>query len=402
MKNITVFADAQKSGELFYDKSKRIYGYNYTRETSPISLTMPYRKSTYIWKHHLHPVFDMNLPEGYLFELFKNYLAKKHGYIDDFLLFSYLSPNIEGRLTFKSEFEERLYEGFDIEEILENDSEDTFLKLLKTYFDKNAISGIQPKTLALIKDKESLSLKEYIVKTWGDEFPFLAENEYFCLKAVKRAGVKIPHIELSKNKKFLLVEKFTHDKTNSKHYGFEEILALQGKNRDQKYSGSYEQIAKTIYGVSTDKEYSMEQFYKTVIMGYLLKNGDAHLKNFAILYDDGFENINFAPAYDIVTTTAYIYRDKPALTMFGKKVWWGRSELVNFGVKECFLSKSKANKLYEECLEAVIKTKKELILYLNDNPHFEKIAKKMIDSWDLSIKGLTHKEVPIEIIRDWS
>jgi serine/threonine-protein kinase HipA len=316
------------------------------------------------------------------------------------LIFSYLAPNIEGRVTFESEFEEKFYDGVDIDEILNNDDEDTFLKLLKTFFDKNAISGVQPKTLALIKDKESLSLDEYIVKTWGDEFPYLAENEYFCLKAVERAGVRIPNIKLSKNKKFLLVEKFTYDKKNHKYLGFEEILSLHGKNRDQKYSGSYEQVAKTIYSVSTDKEYSMEQFYKTVIMNYLLKNGDAHLKNFAILYDD-LNNINFAPAYDIVTTTAYIYRDKPALTMFGKKVWWGKKELINFGIKSCFFSKSKANTLYEECLEAVLQTKKELETYIVENQSFKSIAKKMLDSWELSIKGATYKEVGVETIRDW-
>ena len=64
------------------------------------------------------------------------------------------------------------------------------------------------------------------------------------MRAVQKAGVFIPNIQLSKNKKFLLVEKFTYDKRQDIYLGFEEILVLMGKNRDKKYSGSYEQVAK--------------------------------------------------------------------------------------------------------------------------------------------------------------
>jgi len=48
--------------------------------------------------------------------------------MDDFLVLSYLSPNIESRLGFRSEFNKRLFDSVDIDEILNNDSEDTFYK----------------------------------------------------------------------------------------------------------------------------------------------------------------------------------------------------------------------------------------------------------------------------------
>lgn len=187
MKEIEVLIQNEKVGELFFDD---------TKESSPISLTMPYRKNTYISSYHLHPIFEMNLPEGYLFEIFKNFLSKEYGYLNDFLVLSYLAPNIESRLFFKSEFDKKIFDAVEIEEILNNDSEDTFLKLLKIFLNKNAISGVQPKTLALVIDKETLVLKEYIVKTWGEEYPCLAQNEYFSMMAVKKAGVHIPNIQL--------------------------------------------------------------------------------------------------------------------------------------------------------------------------------------------------------------
>ena len=401
MKEIEVLVDHQIAGELFYNPQSKEYGFNYLTKL-PVSLSMPYRKETYISSFSLHPIFEMNLPEGYLFEIFKNFLSKEYGYIDDFLVLSYLAPNIEGRLEFKSEFKGKYFESLNIDEILNNDSEDTFLKLLRTFLDKNAISGVQPKTLAIVKDKDTLALKEYIVKTWGDEYPYLAQNEYYSMRAVQRAGVKIPNIQLSKNKKFLLVEKFNYQKEQNSYMGFEEVLVLLGKNRDKKYSGSYEQVAKIIYGASTNKVSSMTQFYKTVIMNYLLKNGDAHLKNFGLLYDSEFKRINYAPAYDIVTTVAYIYRDKPALMMFGKRVWWGKNELVRFGVEHCFFTKSEALKMYQECQEALKNSIEELRGIIEKDEKFRAIGLKMLDIWSLSLDEKTYKELPLETIRNWN
>jgi len=402
MKSIDVLIDKQKIGKLFFIKEKNQYGFNYTKNFKPISLIMPYKDATYIWKSKLHPIFDMNMPEGYLFEIFKNYLMKEYGYLDDFLLFSSLCSNIQSRITYESWFDKTDYKTMDLEEILSNDTADTFTKILKTFLNKNAISGIQPKTLALVEDKLSLSTKEYIIKTWGEEYPNLAQNEYFCLKAVEKADVKIPNILLSHNKNFLLVERFNYDKTNDEFLGFEEILVLMGKNKEEKYSGSYEAIAKIIYTVTTNKQQSMQSFYKTIIMSYLLKNGDAHLKNFGVIYDKEFQTISFAPAYDIVNTCVYIYKDKPALTMFGKKLWFGKKDLLKFGVKECYLSQSEAIKCYEKCKSALEEIIVELGLYIEQNHEFKSIGSKMIDTWKLSLNETTHKELPDEIIRNWS
>ncbi|MBN2808073.1 MAG: type II toxin-antitoxin system HipA family toxin [Deltaproteobacteria bacterium] len=401
MSVIDVLLQHKKAGELFYDKSRMEYGFNYTRECDPISLTMPYQKSSYIWKHHLHPIFEMNLPEGYLFEVFKNHLQKEFGYIDEFLIFSFIAPNIESRLNFKSEFDKTAFAAVDLNEVLQNDTEDTFLRLVRVFLSRNAVSGIQPKTLALIKDKENLPLKEYIIKTWGEEYPRLAENEYFCMQAVSKAGVMIPVVRMSEHKKFLLVEKFDFNKKSGEFRGFEELLVLMGKNRNRKYSGSYEQVAKFVYAVSTDKIFSMEQLFKTIVMCYLLRNGDAHLKNFGVLYDSSFTDIRLAPAYDIVTTTAYIFNDKPALTMFGKKVWWGKADLIRFGTEHCYLSPRQAASMYALCLQAVSDTLAELKNYMKLAPDFVPVATRILDSWQSSLSGKSQKELSNEIIRNW-
>jgi len=401
MKNINVLIANQKVGELFFEKERDQYAFNYTKNTSPISLIMPYRKSSYLWDHKLHPIFDMNIPEGYLYEIFKNLLSKEYGYIDDFLIFSYLSSNIQGRLCYESPIKKHHFGAIDIKDVLENDNEDTFSKVLNHFLHKNSISGVQPKTIALLEDKTLLTSKEYIIKTWGSEYPELALNEYFCLKAVEKAGVKIANILLSKNNKFLLVERFNYKKSTDEFLGFEEILVLQGKNRDEKYNGSYESIAKILYAVTTNKIDCMRNFFKTIVMNYLLKNGDAHLKNFGVLYDKQIAEISYSPAYDITNTCVYLYKDKPALTLFGKKIWPGKKELIKFGMLHCYISSADCSKYYDQCIAALKESIHDLRKYLTSNKCFADIGLKMIATWELSLQQTPHKELPLEIIQDW-
>ena len=381
------------------DKRSYLIDYQNLEIQNSIALSLPNSKKFYTYEYRFPPYFETFLPEGYLYEIFKNILTKEYGYIDDYLIFSKLAPNIQSKVSFKSDFSKLDFDFLDIENIIENDSNDTFKKLLDTFLNKNAISGVQPKTVALLKNKETLHIKEYIIKTWGEEYPNLAENEYFCLKSCQKAGIEIPNITLSKNKKFLIVENFIFHEDQT--LGFEEILSLQDKNRDNKYDGSYEQVAKTIYQFSTQKKESLRTYYKVVVMNYLLKNGDAHLKNFGLLFDEGFRHIWFSPAYDVVNTTSYIYQDKPALMMHGKKVWFDKASLVTFGMKHCLLTQKEADIFYKECVAAVKESITEIESYIVDNPEFKTVGTRMIESFKISLNNQTIKELPLELTRTW-
>ncbi len=396
---INIFLDKHSIANLEQDKKNYLLSYNDSEIKNSISLSLPNSKKFYTWEHRFPPYFETFLPEGYLYEIFKNILIKKYGYVDEYLIFSLLSPNLQGRVSFQTDFSLLTFQAVDIDEILNNDTPDTFNKLLHTFLDKNAISGVQPKTIAIVKDKESFHTKEYIVKTWGEEFPYLAENEYFCLEALKKAGVTTANARLSKNKKFLLVENFIFKENEI--FGFEEILSLMDKNKDNKYQGSYEQVSKIILQFSTNKSKSLEQFYKTVVMSYLLKNGDAHLKNFGLLFSKDFSSIEFSPAYDIVTTTAYIFKDKPALTLNGKKIWHSKESLLNFGEKYCLLSKKEVLNSYNQCLNSLKESMNELQNYMILNPHFKQVGTRMYDSWSLSLSGESLKEISDVTIRNW-
>ncbi|UCN01320.1 HipA domain-containing protein [Sulfurimonas sp. SWIR-19] len=397
---INIFIKEKHIASFIQDKNSYLIDYKDFDIKNSITLSLPNTKRFYTYEHRFPPYFETFLPEGYLYEVFKNLLTKEYGYIDDYLIFSKLAPNIDARVSFKSDYKRLDFSFLDIDSVLENDSNDTFSKLLEMFLNKNAISGVQPKTVALLKNKETLHRKEYIIKTWGDEFPNLAENEYFCLQACKKAGIQIPNIQLSKNKKFLVVENFIF--RENEIFGFEEILSLMDKNKTQKYSGSYEQVAKIIYQFTTNKQEALQEYFKIVVMNYLLKNGDAHLKNFGLLFSDDFSMIRLSPAYDIVNTTAYIFKDKPALTLGGKKVWWGKESLVDFGVKNCLLRKKEALVIYKECVGAVEETITDITSYIKENPDFKTIGIRMCDSFKISLQDKTIKELPLELTRTWN
>ena len=396
---IEIYLKKKLIASFIQDKKSYLIDYKDFNIRNSICLSLPNSKRFYTYEYRFPPYLETFLPEGYLYEIFKNILTKEYGYIDDYLIFSKLSANIQARVSFKSDFQALNFNFLEIDNILQNDSNDTFKILLNTFLDKNAISGVQPKTVALLQDKETLHVKEYIIKTWGEEYPHLAENEYFCLQACKKAGLKIPNIKLSQNKKFLVVENFIFEEDSI--LGFEEILSLLDKNRDKKYDGSYEQVAKIIYQFTTNKKDSLREYYKTVVMNYLLKNGDAHLKNFGLLFSQDFSKIYLSPTYDVVNTTSYVFRDKPALMMSGKKVWFAKDELVDFGVKNCLLTKREAVVLYEQCVRALQETIVEIKEYTKKNSNFSIIAKRMIESFTVSLQNKTIKELPIELTRTW-
>ena len=388
-----IYANKSHAGNLIYNEDTREFIFNYTQD-NPISLTMPYSSKSYTSYYHLHPIFDMYMPEGYLFEMLKNLLTKEHGKLDDYTLFTHLSKNIEGYITYQEEDKEETV--LNLDDIINDEDTNLFSKLVKMFLDNSAIAGVQPKVLATLQDKVTFASKEYIVKSFGDEYPHLAENEYFCMKALGYAGIKTPKFWLSKNKQLFIVDKFTYKKEKDDFYGFEEFCVLFGYNKDKKYYGSYEQIAKAITKISTQKKEDLEQFFKMTVMNYLLKNGDAHLKNFGILYEAGMQKRFLAPAYDVVCTNIYLPKDKPALTLLGKKVWFCKDELLTFGQKYCLLTQKDAEISYEVCIDAIKFIRKEIVQYAKENDNFQSFANRFVKILDFSLNensSKTYKDI---------
>ena len=284
MNRLSVKVENENSCELIYEDDTYILNYDTENSRHFVSLTMPVRKKGYV-HHKLHPIFEMHLPEGYLLSVIKKHFSKLLK-TDDFGLLKVLSPSIKGRVTYKSEVP-LSKDTLTLDALLHPKSDRLFDELVSRFALTSSLSGVQPKVLARVENRATLKLDEYIVKSWGEEYPELALNEYYCMKVVQLSNIQVPEFFISDDEKLFIMKRF--DVTEDGRYlGFEDMCVLQAKQREDKYEGSYEQIAKTIkiFVSSRYKKSSLVDFYKMVVINNLLQNGDAHLKNFGLLYRD--------------------------------------------------------------------------------------------------------------------
>ena len=343
-------------GKLHQEQNRFIFSYN-SKESQFLSLTMLPRVEQYI-HDKLHPVFEMNLPEGYLLSIIKKHFSK-FTKTDDFGLLKLMSKSIKGRIAYGN-VEKKANSSLSLDEVLAPSSPKLFEELVSRFALNSALSGVQPKVLATIENKATLKYDDYIIKAWGEEYPQLALNEYYCMKIVQYAGIEVPDFYISKDHKLFIMKRFDI-KDDGLKIGFEDMCVLQAKQRDDKYEGSYEQIVKTIKTFTSPKykKSSLRDFFKLIVINNIVQNGDAHLKNFGLIYTN-FSDIRLSPAYDVVSTTAYIKNDIPALHLLGSKKWWNKKNIIKFGTESCDLKKSEAEQLYKICLEASAKVSLEI------------------------------------------
>lgn len=116
-------------------------------------------------------------------------------------------------------------------------------------------------------------------------------------------------------------------------------------------------------------------------MNHLLRNGDGHLKNYGILYENDYEDARLAPIYDVITTTVYIKNDIPALKLGDGKLWFKEKTYRNFAKLSCGLSKQEYEETVLVCINAVVETKKEIDLYESEKSEIKEFLRGLKDSW---------------------
>ena len=80
-----------------------------------------------------------------------------------------------------------------------------------------------------------------------------------------------------------------------------------GKN--YKYDSSYEACAKAIKKFVPAYMPTLEDFYKRILLNYLIGNGDAHLKNFSLYREAGREDWSLTPNYDLLYTRYHVSQE---------------------------------------------------------------------------------------------
>jgi serine/threonine-protein kinase HipA len=161
----------------------------------------------------------------------------------------------------------------------------------------------------------------YLLKPPTAWYPQLPEVEDVTMHLAQLAKIKTaPHslIRLQSGNLAFVTKRI--DRTKNGKLAMEDMCQLTERLTEDKYHGSYEQIAKTIQRHSVTPGLDVVNFFELVLFSFLTGNADMHLKNFSLLEQPGLGMV-LSPAYDLVNTALVHPADEEemALTLNGRK-----------------------------------------------------------------------------------
>ena len=378
------------AGEL-HREAGFVFNYTTGERNRELALGMPIRANSYA-SRVLPPILEMNRPEGFL----RNYLDQllKHVGVDEMRLLLVAGAHAIGRVSARQPGQEDgQVKGRSLKDLLSSGhSEDLFRDLLDAYAATSGVSGVQPKVLVPMAERMTVPQSELIVKSAGT-YEFLTQNEFLCMDAARRAKIDVPGFHLSADGGLFIMERFDRvarpsaagEAANLHSLGFEDMVVVMNKRPSGKYEGSYENIAKAIriYCPVTASE-SLRALFEYLVLSIMVRNGDAHLKNFGLLYDTPSQGdtVRLAPLYDVVTTAAYdflpgsgVTDNTMALKLGGDRRYPSRETLIRFGKEKCLVAD--AEKVIDRVAQAVEDSWKANRSMLGDS-----FAQKVRKAWD--------------------
>jgi len=375
-----------------------------------VSLAMPLRMQPWAWPRDLHPYFRQNLPEGFLLSVIQEDFGRLLDGTDLSVLAVVGSASI-GRvtLTLQGQTATKPLDEFDIGSVLHGDNTHEHFADLVRHHARAAISGAVPKFLApealAAADVETmaqaaatgvgkLSMRtgRYIVKGSDDKAPYLGFNEFYSMRLIERIGAfPVAKTTMSDDGRVLLVERFDVDQNGVPVRGVEDLCGLLGLPPNEKYSPSTEQVVKAARAYFTSERWTehARRLAWLLLATYVVRNADCHAKNIALMYTDA-DDVEFTPAYDMVTTQAYpLYaKNPPALTIDGRRTWAPGSTLSRFFATRLNIPAKEYSGMVEALCDAAVDTGKEVIAQANEHPEWRDVAKNMVHAWNDGMEAM--------------
>jgi serine/threonine-protein kinase HipA len=235
-----------------------------------------------------------------------------------------------------------------------------------------AVTGVQAKVSLSIYRKEEKNLTknltivglygDYILKPPSSFYQELPELESVTMHMAHICGLHVvPHSLIRLKDQTLCYITKRVDRTRKGKLRMEDMCQLSERLTEDKYKGSYEQIAKLIMKYSASPLLDVTNFFEFVLFCFLTGNSDMHLKNFSLLEKEGL-GMCLSPAYDLVPTSLIIPNDKDelALTLNAKKRKITYKDFLT-AYENCGLSK----KILDNTLELFFYAKHEVLSILN-------------------------------------
>jgi serine/threonine-protein kinase HipA len=174
---------------------------------------------------------------------------------------------------------------------------------------------------------------DWILKLPDPRYPNVPANEYATMRWAAASGINIPEIDLlalsavsglpqesipRHESQAFVVRRFDRPSSGQRVH-MEDFAQILNLYPTQKYSQfNYETVARLTLVLAGRA--ALKQLVTRLVFMLASGNGDAHHKNWSLLYLDGV-HAELSPAYDQVSTIQYMPNDTLALNLGGSKLW---------------------------------------------------------------------------------
>lgn len=160
---------------------------------------------------------------------------------------------------------------------------------------------------------------DWLVKFPDYRFADVPRNEYTTMRLARAVGIDVPEVRLLERAELdglpermwpnqerwaYAVKRFDRSADTRGSVHIEDFAQVRDVYPQEKYLGTFETVAALSYR-GRDLA-ALQEFARRLAFSVLVGNGDAHLKNWSLIYPDG-RVPTLSPAYDLVST--FMYRD---------------------------------------------------------------------------------------------
>lgn len=369
-----------------------------------VSLLMPVRTESYAYPD-LHPIFRMNLPEGFLLSILQEQLGPQVG-ASPLDLLSVVGRNAIGRVKVAVPGSDPTQPPvpFELADILRGDNaEEAFIDLVRRYA-VSGVSGVVPKFLSpnasgplAAHGKGTLATERHIIKGTTARLPGVALNEHLCMEVSRRAGIPTAMTEVSDDGQALVVHRFDIEDDGVTRKGMEDLCSLLLLRPEEKYQSTWERVVgriKDVVPLAEQQNAALSQLADLLLLTYALRNADCHTKNIALLYT-ARDAIALAPVYDMLTITVYddYAKNPPGMPVDGRSSWTPGKALERFLQTRCGVMPAQTLERVERICEAIVGVTPQVIEAAARYPAFHETGKRMLHAWNAGMNSLRLQKV---------
>lgn len=336
--HLEVFLHGKHTGRLYSDNATLsfVYDESYLNSKKPtkLSASMPLQKEAF--GHQVTAAFFSGLlPDEYVRKRLARYLRLSEKNI--FSLLKEIGGECAGAVSVYREGSSPETRTKPTYKVLEdNEAHDVLSQLDKRPMmageDDIRISGAgaQDKLIiAIVDGKIAIPTHDtpstHIIKPAIKDIDETVQNEFFCMQLAKKIGFPVPSVAIHwlAGDPYFLVERYDRrcNADNSiqrlHQEDFCQALHIEPEYRYENEGGPslahcFKLLDERIQlGVMAGK--NKLTFLQAIIFNFLIGNGDAHGKNFSLLYDGEVESL--APLYDLMSTLVYTNGFKATMAM---------------------------------------------------------------------------------------